>query len=59
MSVLAASESIPRLRWTVSSPSILCFGATIARAANNGRDLSAYALDDYSRTKHVMHSKAR
>ncbi|MBT8162087.1 MULTISPECIES: aminobutyraldehyde dehydrogenase [Arthrobacter] len=29
------------------------------KSSGYGRDLSAYALDDYSRTKHVMHSKAR
>jgi aminobutyraldehyde dehydrogenase len=29
------------------------------KGSGYGRDLSAYALDDYSRTKHVMHNKAR
>jgi aminobutyraldehyde dehydrogenase len=29
------------------------------KSSGYGRDLSAYALDDYSRTKHVMHNKAR
>ncbi|WP_156761252.1 aldehyde dehydrogenase family protein [Microbacterium karelineae] len=29
------------------------------KGSGYGRDLSAYALDDYSRTKHVMHSTAR
>ncbi|MET3934479.1 aldehyde dehydrogenase family protein [Arthrobacter sp. OAP107] len=29
------------------------------KGSGYGRDLSAYALDDYSRTKHVMHNKGR
>lgn len=29
------------------------------KSSGYGRDLSAYSLDDYSRTKHVMHNKAR
>ena len=29
------------------------------KSSGYGRDLSAYALDYYSRTKHVMHNKAR
>jgi aminobutyraldehyde dehydrogenase len=29
------------------------------KGSGYGRDLSIYALDDYSRTKHVMHSVAR
>ena len=29
------------------------------KSSGYGRDLSSYALDDYSRTKHVMHNKAR
>ncbi|MFJ4264799.1 aldehyde dehydrogenase family protein [Paenarthrobacter nicotinovorans] len=29
------------------------------KSSGYGRDLSAYALDDYSRTKHVMHNKSR
>jgi aminobutyraldehyde dehydrogenase len=29
------------------------------RGSGNGRDLSLYALDDYSRTKHVMHNHGR
>jgi aminobutyraldehyde dehydrogenase len=29
------------------------------KSSGYGRDLSAYALDDYSRTKHVMPNKAR
>ncbi|MFJ4171769.1 aldehyde dehydrogenase family protein [Paenarthrobacter sp. NPDC089714] len=29
------------------------------KSSGYGRDLSAYALDDYSRTKHVMHNKTR
>ena len=29
------------------------------KGSGYGRDLSSYALDDYSRTKHVMHSVAR
>jgi len=29
------------------------------KGSGYGRDLSIYALDDYSRTKHVMHSLAR
>jgi len=29
------------------------------KGSGYGRDLSAYALDDYSRTKHVMHNMAR
>ncbi|WP_454812899.1 aminobutyraldehyde dehydrogenase [Paenarthrobacter nitroguajacolicus] len=29
------------------------------KSSGYGRDLSAYALDDYSRTKHVMHHKGR
>lgn len=28
------------------------------KGSGYGRDLSSYALDDYSRTKHVMHSMA-
>ena len=29
------------------------------KGSGYGRDLSAYALDDYSRTKHVMHHTGR
>jgi aminobutyraldehyde dehydrogenase len=29
------------------------------KGSGYGRDLSVYALDDYSRTKHVMHNVAR
>ncbi|WP_430296934.1 aldehyde dehydrogenase family protein [Sinomonas sp. B1-1] len=29
------------------------------KGSGYGRDLSVYALDDYSRTKHVMHSRGR
>ncbi len=29
------------------------------KGSGYGRDLSAYALDDYSRTKHIMHNTAR
>lgn len=29
------------------------------KGSGYGREMSAYAVDDYSRTKHVMHSKAR
>jgi aminobutyraldehyde dehydrogenase len=29
------------------------------KGSSYGRDLSVYALDDYSRTKHVMHNHAR
>lgn len=29
------------------------------KGSGYGRDLSAYALDDYSRTKHVMHNTTR
>lgn len=29
------------------------------KGSGYGRDLSAYAIDDYSRTKHVMHNTAR
>jgi len=29
------------------------------KGSGYGRDLSLYALDDYSRTKHVMHSLTR
>ena len=29
------------------------------KGSGYGRDLSIYALDDYSRTKHVMHNVAR
>ena len=30
-----------------------------SRRSRYGRDLTIYALDDYSRTKHVMHNVAR
>ena len=29
------------------------------KGSGYGRDLSVYALDDYSRTKHVMHNHER
>ncbi len=29
------------------------------KGSGYGRDLSIYALDDYSRTKHVMHNHSR
>ena len=29
------------------------------KGSGYGRDLSIYALDDYSRTKHVMHNRGR
>jgi aminobutyraldehyde dehydrogenase len=29
------------------------------KGSGYGRDLSLYALDDYSRTKHVMHNHTR
>jgi aminobutyraldehyde dehydrogenase len=29
------------------------------KGSGYGRDLSIYALDDYSRTKHVMHNHTR
>lgn len=29
------------------------------KSSGYGRDLSAYSIDDYSRTKHVMHNHAR
>ena len=29
------------------------------KGSGYGRDLSIYALDDYSRTKHVMHNHGR
>ena len=52
----SSDEVIPCLFWrTVSAvyPAVeMPWGGF--KASGYGRDLSAYALDDYSRTKHIM-----